>query len=347
MIRTSLILLAAAGACPASLLVEEPFDYVDAAPLTGQSGGSGWAAAWTQDGETSTVHHRQMSYVDPTGNRLVTSGGDADTAASATSRNFRVVAGGPMSGVWVSFLFHLPASNLKFEGVNFYNGSSSIFAVSNTSNGTGPNITLNNHVVSSGSGVTTSLGAFGETFFIVLHLIDGGGAGGNDRIEMFVNPMLDGTPATPSASIEAPAYAFDRVRLAGQDGASLRIDEIRIGDLFEDVAPYIPGQGADADGDGLTDAQEIELGLNPSVSDEDLILAIQQNPEFFGLYDNNGILGLSQGGVVYEGSGGLAEVIFEIQQGSNLLTWPNVEAIRRSIPLSTGKNFLRLVLARD
>lgn len=338
------VLLAACGPCAASLIVGETFGYNANSGLAGQNGGIGWAGAWTHDGETAVVYHDGLGYSDASGNKLVVSGGNIDTAAAATSRNLRQIAGDPLNGVWLSFLFHLPAANSKFEGVTFYRGASPIFAVSNSSTSTGPNITLNNHAASQNAGVTTSAGAFGQTFFIVLRLIEGGGSGGNDRIEMFVNPPLTEDPTVPTASIQAASYRFDTIRVAAQDGASLMVDEIRIGHQYEDVSPHIAAQDVDSDGDGLTDAQEIALGLDPTVSDAGLILAIRQNPGFFGLYDRAGILALHQGGAIHEGSGGQAAITFEIQRSTDLVTWPHVEAVRRSVPLAPGKNFLRLSL---
>lgn len=104
-------------------------------------------------------------------------------------------------------------------------------------------------------------------------------------------------------------------------------------------------KSTDSDGDGLTDAQELILGLNPLVSDADFITAVRNHPHFFGLYSETGILGLSQGGIVLPDSGnGTVDLKLELQSGPDLQAWPGSTPIERSIPLPAGANFLRITL---
>lgn len=341
MIRKPTIALIAALAtpCVAELLVDEPFDYAQG-NLTGESGGSGWSGAWTQDGESCAVVPALLGYSDSAFNVLSVSGLSLDTSGPDTTRSFRSVSNGPLNDVWISFLFRLPASNSLFEGVNFYRGSTSVFAVSNSSVTAGSTITLNNFV--EGGSPDTGLGEFGQTHFIVLHLIEGGGPGGDDLLELYIDPLLTGPASAPVATTSAPDLGFDRIRIAGQSGAPLGVDELRIGDTFSDIAPFV---SEDPDGDGLSNSQESELGLNPVVSDAELISAIKEHPEYFGLFSRAGILNLVDNGVVVEGREGSSELIFEIQQSTNLLMWQNFETVHRGVELVPGKTFLRLIIS--
>ncbi len=100
---------------------------------------------------------------------------------------------------------------------------------------------------------------------------------------------------------------------------------------------------ADFDGDGLTDLQEQVLGLDPQVSNAALIAAIKSHPDYFDLFDDAGILGLAQGGVVLPQTG--AEVVnftIEVQRSTNLTDWFGLQTFNRNVLLPDGKNFLRL-----
>ncbi|MBN2163153.1 MAG: hypothetical protein JXR25_02685 [Pontiellaceae bacterium] len=323
--------------CFAELLVDEPFDYAQG-NLTGEDGGSGWSGAWTQDGESCVIVPVQLSYFDSNFNVLSVSGLSLATTGSATTKNYRDFANGPLVNVWISFLFRLPASNNLYEGINFYRGSSSIFAISNPSITTSANIALNNGSTIIDSGV----GEFGKTYFIVLHLIANGAPDGTDLLELYLDPLLTGPVGDPVLTTSAADLSFDRIRIAGQNGATLEVDELRIGETFADIAPFT---SEDPDGDGLTNMQELELGLNPAVSDAALIAAVQEHPDYFGLFTRTGILSSVDHGVVIEAQEGTAELVFEIQQSDDLLWWQHYETIHRRMELEPGKNFLRFILS--
>jgi hypothetical protein len=330
--------------CHAELIAHEPFDYPAASSLTAGGGGSGWAGAWFQDGESANTGAAGLGYTDSLGNVLNASGRSADTTAGATTRSLRDFSGGLLNDVWISFLYQLPASNSKFEGVSFYRGNQQVFSTSNPSTTGTAAIHLANNLVSS-TGTSTGHGIFGRTHFIVLKLTQGGGTGGADRAEAFIDPVLTGNPLSPAATIIGTDFDFDRVRIAGQDGATLLVDELRVGETFEDVAPHAPAGGGDSDGDGLSDAQEAVLGLDPNVSNVSLIAAIQAHPDWFDLYSSAGILALGNGGVVLEKTGDAAvDFTFEVQHSGILASWPVLETFTRQVVLPAGKNFLRVTL---
>jgi hypothetical protein len=328
--------------CDAAQIARESFDYASASSLSAQGGGSGWLAAWFQDGESAVTGAAGLGFTDSLGNILDVSGLSADTSGTATTRSLRDFSGGLLNDVWISFLYQLPASNSKFEGVSFYRGTQSVFSISNPSTTATAAIHLANNLVSS-NGVSTGRGVFGQTHLIVLKLTKGGGSGGADRIEAFIDPILSSNPSSPAAIVDGANFDFDRVRIAGQDGSQLLVDELSVGEAFADVTPHTAVVDDDTDDDGLTDSQEAVLGLNPNVSDAALIAGIKANPDWFDLYSTSDMLELGNGGVVLQRtSDEPVNLIFEVQQTENLTRWGTLETFNRQVDLPTGKNFLRV-----
>jgi hypothetical protein len=333
--------LAFAQAAP---LAYEPFDYAEAVPLTDLSGGTGWFDAWFPDGESASTASPGLEYSDSVGNVLSVSGLCADTTGTLTTRSLRDFESVDINDVWISFLYQLPVANNKFEGVSFYRGTQQAFSISNPSTTITPAIHLTNSLLGPNNGVNTGAGVFGQTHLVVLKLTKGGGTGGTDRVEAFIDPILIGNPSSPTI-VDGSNFDFDRVRIAGQDGATLLVDELRIGDSFADVTPHVAAADQDSDGDGLTDAQEAVLGLDPGVSDADLIAGIQAHPDWLGLYTTSGILGLGNGGVILpQNADAPVDLIFEVQQSENLSQWGVLETFNRQIEMPSGKNFLRVTL---
>lgn len=343
--RTQLILasLALAAGAPAAELAYEPFSYTAAAPLTDAAGGSGWDFAWTQDGDPCVIAADAMSYTDASGKVLNVSGLAAETTGTATTRNFRSVANNALlNDVWISFLYRLPVTNNKFEGVSFYRSGTSVFTVSNPSVNASANLFLS---IGAAAGTNTQKGVFGTTHLVVLHVQDGAGSGGTDQVSIYIDPLLSGNPGTPDVTAPGSNLDFNSIRIAGQDGATLFVDELRIGDSFADVTPHTAGADPDSDGDGLSDAQEAVLGLDPQVSNAALIAAIQAHPDYFNLYTAAGILAQANGGVILQKSGNNPlSFTFEVQHSDNLITWPALETVTREITLPSDKQFLRVTL---
>jgi hypothetical protein len=330
--------------CHAAPIAHESFDYSAASPLTTREGESGWFDAWSQDGESVVTGAAGLGFTDVLGNVLEAAGRCADTTGTATTRALRGFEAGLTNDVWISFLWRLPASNGKFEGVSFYRAEQQVFTVSNPSTTTTSSLFLTSNLPS-GSSVNSQKGDFGTTHFMVLKMTKGGGTGGTDRVELFIDPVLAGTPASPDAVINGSNFDIDRVRIAGQDGATLLVDELRVGETFEDVAPHDPADAGDSDGDGLSDARETVLGLDPNVNDSALIGAIQSHPDWFNLYSSAGILGLDNGGVVLAKTGAApVDFTFEVQHSDSLTSWQVLETFNRQVVLPAGKNFLRVTL---
>ena len=345
--KYSSLWLAAVGLllpCQSAQLAHESFDYAAASSLTTRDGGTGWAAAWYQDGDPVVAGTAGLDFTDALGNALEAAGRCADTTGSATSRCLRVLAAGQTNDVWISFLWRLPSSNGKFEGVSLYRGTQQAFTVSNPSTTNTSRLFLTSNLPS-GASVNSQKGDFGTTHFVVLKMTKGGGAGGTDRVDLFIDPLLASVPSSPDAVINGSNFDIDRVRIAGQDGATVQVDEVRVGESFADVSPYDPAGSNDTDGDGLSDSQESVLGLDPNVNNSALINAIQAHPDWFNLYSNPGIMALSNGGVMLAKTGeSPVDVIFEVQHSENLSSWPVLETFSRQVILPAGKNFLRVTV---
>ena len=335
--------LALAAAAHAAELAYEPFGYDAAAGLTDLEGGSGWGFAWTQDGASCVTAAEGMAYTDTSGNVLNVSGRAAETTGTATTRSFRSLAGGAtVNDVWISFLYRLPATNNKFEGVSFYRGGTAVFTVSSPSVEASANIFLG---IGASGGTSSHKGSFGTTHLVVLHVSDGTGSGGTDQVKAYIDPLLGGNPSLPDATSQGSNLDFNTVRIAGQDGATLFVDELRVGESFADVTPHLAGADPDSDNDGLSDAEEAVLGLDPQTSNAALVTAIQAHPEYFDLHDAAGILAQDGGGVVLQKTGNdPLSFTFEVQQSTDLIAWPVLETFTRLITLPSDKEFLRVTL---
>ncbi len=187
--------------------------------------------------------------------------------------------------------------------------------------------------------------AQGQLVFVVIRMVPSGAAGGQDRLDVFFNPNLAVTPATPFASLAIVPGGFDRVRIAATNGKSALYDEIRIGDSFADVAPYLPPPVPGED--GLTPEQKITLGLNPVVSHLKLVTAIRANPDFFGLLNRAQILG-EEGAIVLEApASGAVPFTISVDESTNLTEWSAALNVNRPISLPPGKLFLRVSVSPD
>jgi hypothetical protein len=235
--RWCAVTLLVAGRLSAESIAYESFAYPLASPLTDASGGTGWDAPWTVDGDSATAVAPGLSYEDIYGNSLITTGLAASTAGTATTRNFRALAAPIRSEVWISFLYRLPEANAKFEGVSFYLGDQNKFSVQNPSTDPGSLIVLGNNVT--GGSASTLKGNLDTTHLIVLHFLKGGAPGGADTVRIYVDPLLAGNPSQFDAAVTAANFDFDRVRIAGQDGSELLVDELRVGNSYAEVTPWM------------------------------------------------------------------------------------------------------------
>jgi hypothetical protein len=342
----SAILLASAllagGIASADLLVHEPFAY-SAGDLTGSNGGSGWSGAWTDSGNPVVVTATGLAYTDSFGNVLHASGSALNTAdgGATTTISAREVTD-RNAETWISMQIQQENNTNSFIGVSFYDqGLAQADARFAIEHATGKDLRLVRRGGGTVNGAAYST-TIGTTVFAVIHLVpDGGSDGTLDRLDVYFDPRLDELPSSPFASLDIDGLQFDRVRIAGQNGRSALVDELRIGESYADVTPHAPPADPDTDGDGLLDSQELVLGLDPQVSDAAFIAALRANAGWVGLHSADEITDVSLGRVTLSPNGPANfEYSFEILDRRDL----TLETITRALTSSGDKRFFRLNL---
>ncbi len=219
----------------------EGFDYLIGA-LAGSAGGNGWAGSWTVQGGiggSGSVSSGSLSDSTGTlpraGHHATLAGGLSEVAAY---RNLTSSLGSDGTTAWISFLLR-PDSPAGFT----YGG-----LVLGGTNGTGANGLFIGHVLSgyrmetsgtgTGSVVSGIVPAQGVTAFVVAKLEF---LPGDDRATLYIDP-------TPGITAPDSAYTvtvtnldlgtFTQLKMSGGGLAQRSIDEIRIGDSYEGVAPW-------------------------------------------------------------------------------------------------------------
>lgn len=334
------LLLLGGGVSNAELLIDDSFSY-SAGDLAG-NGGSGWTGAWAGTNPV-VVASPGLNFSDAIGNTLVTSGSALNTADGAAVTTISSRETGDRDGeFWISMVIQPQGSFTDFIGVSFYNNglanADARFAIEHAG---GKDLRLTRRgggVVHSASFSTT----VGKPVLAVIHLVPDGGGGDPalDRIDVYFNPVLGGEPGAPHASLNIDGLQFDRVRVAGQNGRSSLVDELRIGTSFADVTPYVPATDPDSDGDGLTDSQEEELGLDPSFPDTQFIAALKANAGLFGLHAANEILDVKLRRPSVSVFGDSVEYSLDLVRPDGFV----LDSIQEQVPSPPSRLFLRLHL---
>ncbi len=340
-IKQAAILVMAGGSASAGLIVQETFDY-PAGDLTGNSGDTGWASAWTDTGNSVVVRTPGLIFSDAVGNVLTTTGNALNTAdgGTATTISAREVTDRDAE-TWISVLIQPQGTSADFFGVSFYDQGlatgNARFAIEHS--GKDLRLARRAGVLQSAIFSTT----LGVTVRAVIHLVPDGGGSVDfpDRIDVYFNPALDVEPATPHASVVINGLQFDRVRIAGQNGRSALVDELRIGETYADVTPFTPAVDPDTDGDGLTDGQEATLGLDPGIPDTAFIAALRANPGFVGVHSTEEIMNVTAGSMAIVPTG---ETTFDYSLKVRDKNGVVLETITRPLTSPPDKQFLRLHL---
>ena len=335
----AMVLLGGGISC-AGLLGHDSFTYPHG-DLVG-NGGTGWAAAWA-GANPVVVTSPGLSFSDSIGNTLLTSGSALNTAdgGAATTISSREVAD-RNAETWISVLIQPQGSFTDFIGVSFYdNGLATADARFAIEHATGKDLRLTKRaggVVHSASFNTT----IGSPVLAVIHLVPDGGGGDPllDRLDVFFNPILDAEPVVPHASISIDGLQFDRIRIAAQNGRSSLVDELRIGETYADVTPYVPATDPDHDGDGLTDSQEETLGLDPFFPDTQFIAAVKANASLFSVHAANEIFDIKLRGPSITTFGGAADYSLDLIKPDGTI----LDSISEPIQSPPSRLFLRLYL---
>lgn len=335
------LLLLGGGMSNGGLLIHDGFSYPNG-DLAGNDG-SGWTAAWT-GANPVVVTSPGLGFADAIGNTLVTSGSALNTADGGAVTTISSRETGDRNGeAWISMVVQPQGSSTDFVGVSFYdNGLANADARFAIEHAGGKDLRLTRRAggLLHSASFTTSIG---QPVLAVLHLVPGG-AGGDpalDRIDVFFNPLLDAEPVVPHASVSIGGLQYDRIRVAAQNGRSALVDELRVGETWADVTPYVPAADPDHDGDGLTDSQEAELGLDPFFPDTQFITALKANPALFGLRSENEIFDVKLRGPSLSIFGNAVDYSLDLVRPDGTV----LDSIQEPVPSPPSRLFLRLHLA--
>ena len=231
-----------AVATQAQLLVYEPFNYPSGSFATGTTGtGTGETDNWTC-GQSGTIVPGLTYSGLPVSNNALSSGG---------GRQFISFANSLSSGTtWISFLY-TASGNMggNIDGVYFPNGGTGLYfgfglaPYSGTQGGFGLG-----SMTTTGSGATGAapladsfLGTYGTTYMVAIE-IQFNTSGNNDTVTVYLNPVAGASAPGVSATYTVSSFDVGTITGVGlncQGGASITVDEIRVGDTYGDVAGYI------------------------------------------------------------------------------------------------------------
>ena len=242
----------------ADLIAYEPYDYVDGADLSNQSGGTGWGLPWTDTvGDTAILG--SLQYADSLGNSLVTSGNKAyyngSGGTSSPYRDLPSVLGADGTTTWVSFLgqrigpLHSPPTYYRAGNFSLFNRTLSS-STEQLAIGEGTNMPADTWALvpdgSAANGIPSSV-PFDALSLLVVRIDH---LAGNDNAYLFVNPILGAEPEVAQADVQSLGafdFSLNSVRpfagnphSSGYPHAELLLDEIRIGETFADVTPFTP-----------------------------------------------------------------------------------------------------------
>ena len=241
-------LLLIAGIANAATDAYEPFNYPSGSfanntPATG----SGFTGNWTC-GAAGTIG-TGLTYAGlPVANNALNSG---------AARQFVSFSNPLSSGTkYISFLYKA-SGNMggNIDGVFFPDGNSTClwfgfglgpFSGTQGQLGIASMTTAGTAAQGASSLTQIGLGNYGSTYLIVLR-IDFNTSGANDTITIYTNPPANASsPGVPAAGTYS---SFDVGTISGiglnvQGGASITVDEIRVGDTYGDVVGFVPPPAA-------------------------------------------------------------------------------------------------------
>jgi hypothetical protein len=237
-------------ASEAALLVYEGFDY-PAGNLRGQNGGSGsigWGGAWTQQDNTTTGSAGSVVAGSMEYSTLVTSGNRASIPQTSgnAGRDWRYF-GSTISGlvhpeIWISFVIQSSSDGANHAGIGLFNNTSHTVGTEMTTIGKGSGDTWGYATGLSSAGNFSQSSTTPTTLSLLVYRFETDAVTGRATSHLWVNPSLGSTPATASADAfwaqQSGQFAFNRIRVShAQAGATLSVDELRVGTSFADVAP--------------------------------------------------------------------------------------------------------------
>ena len=218
----------------AAIIAEDGFAY-PAGDLTGQNGGSGgWKDLWSADSEFD-ITLGAWGYTDLLGNALLAGGDhvelDSDPGGfKKADRPLNNKLGTGTSTVWLSAIVDGTGAS---EIHNVALGDGLYFGQGNKDSG-GATWALNDAV-----GLVSDTGVSSDARSFLVVRIDF--TAGDEDVWLWVDPVLSSIPLLSAADASGTATSFeaDFVKAQLESFGNAGFDEIRVGDSFADVAPFV------------------------------------------------------------------------------------------------------------
>ncbi|MDB6017825.1 MAG: Fibronectin type domain protein [Pedosphaera sp.] len=255
-------LIAMTGIANAALNAYEPFNYTTLRNGTNATG-TGFTGNWTC-GASPTIATGLTYPALSVANSALSSG---------SSRQLVSLSSAISSGTkYISFLY-TASGNMggNIDGVFFPNGNTTClwfgfglgpFSGTQGQLGLGSMTTAGTAAVGATSLKQVGLGNYASTYLIVLK-IDFDTSGANDTVTVYTNPVANATAPGVTAAGTLSTYdvgAISGIGLNVQGGATITVDEIRVGDTYGDVVGFVPPPSAPT---GLTATPFVNaVGLN-------------------------------------------------------------------------------------
>jgi CxxC motif-containing protein (DUF1111 family)/fibronectin type 3 domain-containing protein len=236
------------GIASAALNAYEPFNYtLGTFANNTATTGSGFTGNWTC-GAAGTIVSGLTYTALPVANNALNSG---------SGRQFVSFSNPLSSGTkYISFLYKA-SGNMggNIDGVFFPNGNSTClwfgfglgpFSGTQGQLGIGSMTTAGTGATGASSLTQIGLGNYGNTYLIVLK-IDFNTSGANDTITIYTNPVANAS--SPGVAAAGTFSSYDVGTISGiglnvQGGATITVDEIRVGDTYGDVVGFVPPPAA-------------------------------------------------------------------------------------------------------
>ena len=223
-----------AGAQTAS----DSFNYTaGTGALANQNGGSGWSSNWGTG--TNSITSPGLTFTK-NGQTLVSSGNMATTVGNDVG-NFRQLPSTISTGTeFVSLLSKLDSGTggTGYAGFSLFNGGSENLFIGQIFNNTHWGLDQSTGVQASNVVVD------GTTHLLVAQIDYGAGAGGQDRVRLYIDPTpgLSAPDVAPAIDVSTTRSAsFNQVRIQAGSGASpVDFDEVRMGTSYAGVTPAVP-----------------------------------------------------------------------------------------------------------
>ena len=250
MLVAALVLFAQALGLPpmirptaAAIIIQDQFDYA-AGSLNGQNGGQGFTTAWQASGDL-VVTSPGLTY-----GALETSGNAITGLNSGSMLRLFDNTGltGDGASYWFSVLFAAPeatAGSATAIPSFFSNAAGGIGQVSGFAVSFNPSSRTSVYMDARiGGSILDSADVPGADFYagsyLVLGRITFSDTSGQDRLEVWLNPPLTGTPGTPLFNVTGTWVdpgANNSFFMNKYDPPDRSIDEIRLGTTLADVLP--------------------------------------------------------------------------------------------------------------